>query len=40
MFTPQKLYRELLEIKTEIPIGNVLPLEVNTETLIEFYRIS
>ncbi|XP_060848447.1 uncharacterized protein LOC132927889 [Rhopalosiphum padi] len=40
MFTPQKLYRELLEIKMDIPIGNALPLEVNTETLIEFYRIS
>lgn len=40
MFTPQKLYRELLEIKMDIPIGNALPLEVSTETLIEFYRIS
>ncbi|KAL4131224.1 hypothetical protein QTP88_008565 [Uroleucon formosanum] len=27
MFTPQKLYKELLEIKMDIPIGNALPLE-------------
>jgi len=40
MFTPKKLQRELLEIKMDIPIGNALPLEVNTDTLIEFYRIS
>jgi len=40
MFTPQKLLRELLEIKMDIPIENALPLEVNTETLTEFCRIS
>lgn len=39
MFTPQKLHRELLEIKMDIPIGNALLLEVNTENLIKFYRI-
>jgi len=38
--TPQKLLRELLEIKMDIPIGNTLLLEFSAETRIEFYRIS
>ncbi|XP_060872229.1 uncharacterized protein LOC132946316 [Metopolophium dirhodum] len=40
VFTPQHIIKELLEIKVDLPIGNIFPLEVNIESLNEILRIS
>ncbi|KAF0693856.1 Envelope fusion protein, partial [Aphis craccivora] len=40
MFTSERLQTELREIKMNLPVGAVLPLEIETESLTEFLRIS
>jgi len=40
VFTPQRIIKELLEFKVDLPIGNTFPLEVNTESLNDILRIS
>ncbi|KAE9521285.1 hypothetical protein AGLY_018304 [Aphis glycines] len=40
VFTPQRIIKELLEIKVDLPIGNTFPLDINTESLNDILRIS
>ncbi|KAF0738250.1 Envelope fusion protein [Aphis craccivora] len=40
MFTSERLLTELREIKMNLAVGAVLPLEIETESLTEFLRIS
>jgi len=40
MFTSERLLTELREIKMNLPVGTALPLEIETESLTEFLRIS
>uniref|UniRef100_A0A2S2PUH4 Envelope fusion protein n=1 Tax=Schizaphis graminum TaxID=13262 RepID=A0A2S2PUH4_SCHGA len=40
MFTSERLLMELREIKVNLPMGTALPLEIETESLPEFLRIS
>jgi len=38
--TSQTLMSELREIKMNLPMGSILPIEITTESLAEFLRIS
>lgn len=40
VFTPETLIRELKEIKMNLPLGTALPIEIHSESMMDYFRIS
>lgn len=40
VFTPETLVKELKEIKMNLPLGTALPIEIHSESMTDYFRIS